>query len=152
MAETISHLVSVGVPVMGHVGLMPQRAKALGGFRVQGNTAVKVITTLRILDLTVGGTPPGRCFSCSKGRRIFNCSRSGAIRDCQDCHPGIEYSYNWHWSGSLLFRASTRAIGYVGCLFHVHSEVRILLETANVDSSKYTRILVKGSQMQSGLM
>jgi 3-methyl-2-oxobutanoate hydroxymethyltransferase len=42
MAPTISHLVSVGVPVMGHVGLMPQRAKALGGFRVQGNTAIKV--------------------------------------------------------------------------------------------------------------
>jgi 3-methyl-2-oxobutanoate hydroxymethyltransferase len=42
MAATISHLVNVGVPVMGHVGLMPQRAKALGGFRVQGNTAVKV--------------------------------------------------------------------------------------------------------------
>src|SRR5579859_3484748 len=42
MAATISHLVGVGIPVMGHVGLMPQRAKALGGFRVQGNTAVKV--------------------------------------------------------------------------------------------------------------
>ena len=42
MAATISHLVNVGVPVMGHVGLMPQRAKALGGFRVQGNTALKV--------------------------------------------------------------------------------------------------------------
>jgi 3-methyl-2-oxobutanoate hydroxymethyltransferase len=42
MASTISHLVGVGIPVMGHVGLMPQRAKALGGFRVQGNTALKV--------------------------------------------------------------------------------------------------------------
>jgi len=41
MASTISHLVGVGIPVMGHVGLMPQRAKALGGFRVQGNTALK---------------------------------------------------------------------------------------------------------------
>jgi 3-methyl-2-oxobutanoate hydroxymethyltransferase len=44
MAATISHLVNVGVPVMGHVGLMPQRAKALGGFHVQGNTALKVWT------------------------------------------------------------------------------------------------------------
>jgi 3-methyl-2-oxobutanoate hydroxymethyltransferase len=43
MANTISHLVGVGIPVMGHVGLMPQRAKALGGFRVQGNTALKVV-------------------------------------------------------------------------------------------------------------
>jgi 3-methyl-2-oxobutanoate hydroxymethyltransferase len=50
MAATISHLVSVGVPVMGHVGLMPQRAKALGGFRVQGNTALKVCSFWKLTD------------------------------------------------------------------------------------------------------
>src|SRR5438045_1879790 len=50
MAATISHLVNVGVPVMGHVGLMPQRAKALGGFRVQGNTALKVVKTWKLLN------------------------------------------------------------------------------------------------------
>jgi 3-methyl-2-oxobutanoate hydroxymethyltransferase len=50
MAATISHLVNVGVPVMGHVGLMPQRAKALGGFRVQGNTALKVLLLLQVTD------------------------------------------------------------------------------------------------------
>src|SRR5262245_33377535 len=44
MPATISHLVNVGIPVMGHIGLMPQRAKALGGFRVQGNTALKLPT------------------------------------------------------------------------------------------------------------
>src|SRR5438046_8118984 len=42
MATTISHLVNVGVPVMGHVGLMPHRAKAVAAVRVQGNTALKV--------------------------------------------------------------------------------------------------------------
>lgn len=36
MAETIRHLTSRGIPVMGHVGLMPQRANAVGGFKVQG--------------------------------------------------------------------------------------------------------------------
>src|SRR5678815_2924841 len=30
---------SMGIPVMGHVGLAPQRVHALGGFRVQGKTA-----------------------------------------------------------------------------------------------------------------
>ena len=50
MAATISHLVNVGVPVMGHVGLMPQRAKALGGFRVQGNTALKVCDFWKLAD------------------------------------------------------------------------------------------------------
>jgi len=60
MAPTISHLVSVGVPVMGHVGLMPQRAKALGGFRVQGNTAIKVRPPVNV-SLISGGTITGGC-------------------------------------------------------------------------------------------
>lgn len=37
-AEIIAHLVSSGIAVMGHVGLMPQRAKELGGFKTQGKT------------------------------------------------------------------------------------------------------------------
>lgn len=36
MAETISFLVARGIPVMGHVGLMPQRVQAYGGYRYQG--------------------------------------------------------------------------------------------------------------------
>ena len=38
MGETISQVVNAGIPVMGHVGLMPQHLHALGGFRVQGKT------------------------------------------------------------------------------------------------------------------
>jgi 3-methyl-2-oxobutanoate hydroxymethyltransferase len=36
MAGTISRLTSVGIPVMGHVGLTPQSVHQLGGYRVQG--------------------------------------------------------------------------------------------------------------------
>lgn len=36
MAETIRRLVRAGIPVMGHVGLMPQSVHAMGGFKVQG--------------------------------------------------------------------------------------------------------------------
>ncbi len=36
MAETVRFLVERGVPVCGHVGLVPQSVHALGGFRVQG--------------------------------------------------------------------------------------------------------------------
>lgn len=39
MAETIERITRVGVPVVGHIGLTPQRQSALGGFRVQGKTA-----------------------------------------------------------------------------------------------------------------
>ena len=36
MEGTIARLVSVGIPVMGHVGLTPQSVHAMGGFRTQG--------------------------------------------------------------------------------------------------------------------
>ncbi len=35
-AETINKLVTAGIPVVGHVGLTPQTASSLGGFKVQG--------------------------------------------------------------------------------------------------------------------
>src|SRR5215471_17664521 len=38
LAEHVARMVSVGIPVMGHVGLFPQRVHALGGFRVQGKS------------------------------------------------------------------------------------------------------------------
>jgi 3-methyl-2-oxobutanoate hydroxymethyltransferase len=42
-----SALVGAGIPVMGHLGLTPQSATMLGGFRAQGRTAEKAI---RLLD------------------------------------------------------------------------------------------------------
>ncbi|MGE0754462.1 MAG: 3-methyl-2-oxobutanoate hydroxymethyltransferase [Alphaproteobacteria bacterium] len=38
MADTIRYLVQRGIPVMGHVGLMPQHFNVLGGYRYQGRT------------------------------------------------------------------------------------------------------------------
>jgi len=35
-AEHVRALVSAGIPVMGHVGLLPQSVHAMGGFRIQG--------------------------------------------------------------------------------------------------------------------
>ncbi|KAK4666026.1 cell wall biogenesis and architecture protein [Podospora pseudopauciseta] len=46
MAPTIAKITRAGIPVLGHVGLTPQRQNALGGFRVQGKTsdgAMKVL-------------------------------------------------------------------------------------------------------------
>lgn len=34
--DVISHLVESGIPVMGHLGLMPQSVHQLGGYRLQG--------------------------------------------------------------------------------------------------------------------
>ncbi len=39
MADTIRFLTARRIPVMGHVGMMPQSVAAYGGFRVQGKGA-----------------------------------------------------------------------------------------------------------------
>lgn len=44
IAPTISQLTKLGIPVMAHIGLTPQRANALSGFKVQGNTAESAIS------------------------------------------------------------------------------------------------------------
>jgi len=41
MLSRVQTLVGAGVPVMGHIGLTPQTATMLGGFRAQGRTAAK---------------------------------------------------------------------------------------------------------------
>ena len=41
MAETIAFLTDRGIPVMGHVGLLPQSVNAAGGFRSHGKTDIE---------------------------------------------------------------------------------------------------------------
>ena len=39
MAKTVEAIVKAGIPVQGHIGLTPQTASNLGGFKVQGKSA-----------------------------------------------------------------------------------------------------------------
>lgn len=46
MVPTIQKIASAGIPVLGHVGLTPQRQNILGGFRVQGKTSASAMKIL----------------------------------------------------------------------------------------------------------
>jgi 3-methyl-2-oxobutanoate hydroxymethyltransferase len=46
-ADRARAIVAAGIPVMGHVGLTPQTATALGGYRAQGRTAERALAVAR---------------------------------------------------------------------------------------------------------
>jgi len=53
MAETISAIVDVGIPVMGHIGLQPQTTMLSQGYKVQGKTkdaAMRLIQDAKDLE------------------------------------------------------------------------------------------------------
>ena len=53
MAETISAIVDVGIPVMGHIGLQPQTTVLSQGYKIQGktkDTAMKLIQDAKELE------------------------------------------------------------------------------------------------------
>lgn len=53
MADRIAGIVAAGIPAMGHLGLTPQSASALGGFRVQGKSAAlakKIVDNAKVLE------------------------------------------------------------------------------------------------------
>jgi 3-methyl-2-oxobutanoate hydroxymethyltransferase len=59
MAPTIRKITTAGIPVLGHVGLTPQRQNALGGFKVQGKTSK---AALRVLEDALAVQEAG-CFA-----------------------------------------------------------------------------------------
>ena len=42
MAATVRHLVQNGIPVMGHIGLLPQSVEKMGSFKIQGRDEASV--------------------------------------------------------------------------------------------------------------
>ncbi len=53
MAATVRRMVDIGIPVMGHIGLVPQSIHQLGGYRQQGRAeedAERLLDGARALD------------------------------------------------------------------------------------------------------
>jgi 3-methyl-2-oxobutanoate hydroxymethyltransferase len=58
VAETVRAIVLAGIPVMAHIGLTPQTAGQLGGFKVQGKD---VASAQRLLDSALALEEAGAC-------------------------------------------------------------------------------------------
>jgi 3-methyl-2-oxobutanoate hydroxymethyltransferase len=53
MADRVAGIVAAGIPCIGHLGLTPQSVSALGGFRVQGRSALqakKIVEDAKALE------------------------------------------------------------------------------------------------------
>ncbi|HUY68729.1 MAG TPA: 3-methyl-2-oxobutanoate hydroxymethyltransferase [Alphaproteobacteria bacterium] len=63
MAATVKHLVQNNVPVMGHIGLLPQSVEKMGGYKIQGRDGAqalivdaKAITEAGAFAIVIEGT------------------------------------------------------------------------------------------------
>lgn len=73
MLPRIQAILRAGIPVMGHVGLTPQRVAALGGFTVQGKdlaAAQKILDDARALDQAGCFAIVAECVPAPLGERI----------------------------------------------------------------------------------
>jgi 3-methyl-2-oxobutanoate hydroxymethyltransferase len=66
-AEHVHRIVRAGIPVVGHIGLLPQSVHAMGGFKVQGRgqeAADRIVSDARALEeagafaIVIEGVPP----------------------------------------------------------------------------------------------
>ncbi len=75
LSDTINYLVERGIPVMGHVGLMPQRINVKGKFISQGNSAIeakKIMIDARSIESAGAFSIVVEAVKESLGKKITN--------------------------------------------------------------------------------
>jgi 3-methyl-2-oxobutanoate hydroxymethyltransferase len=93
MAEKIEAIVKAGIPVMAHIGLTPQTAGMLGGFKVQGATpesAKKLIEDVKAIEKAGAFSVVLECVPKGVGKAITEAVKipvlgigAGPYVDCQ---------------------------------------------------------------------
>ena len=68
--ETIGKLAAEGIPVVGHVGLIPARATWTGGFKAVGRTSAEAVRVYeQVKELEAAGASAPRSRSCPRASR-----------------------------------------------------------------------------------
>ena len=73
LAPTVERMVHAGIPVMGHVGLLPQHVKTAGGYRISGKTedsAARVIADAKAMEEAGAFAVVLECVPAELGRRV----------------------------------------------------------------------------------
>ena len=73
LAPTVERMVHAGIPVMGHVGLLPQHVKTAGGYRVSGRTedsAARVLADAKAMEAAGAFAVVLECVPAELGRRV----------------------------------------------------------------------------------
>jgi 3-methyl-2-oxobutanoate hydroxymethyltransferase len=86
MAETVRFLVERGIPVCGHIGLVPQSVHALGGYRVQRN-AERLMEDARAIEQAGAAMLVLEAIPAATGKQVTDALRIatigiGAGKDC----------------------------------------------------------------------
>ena len=72
-APLIEALVNAGIPVMAHIGLLPQRVQTMGGYRIQGRTpkaAERVLADARAVEAAGAFAVVLECIPAELGKSV----------------------------------------------------------------------------------
>ena len=73
LAPTVERMVHAGIPVMGHVGLLPQHIKTAGGYRISGKTedsAARIIADAKAMQAAGAFAVVLECVPAGLAQRI----------------------------------------------------------------------------------
>lgn len=73
LASTVARMVHAGIPVMGHVGLLPQHVKTAGGYHLSGKTeesAERILLDAKALEDAGAFAVVMECVPAELGRRV----------------------------------------------------------------------------------